>query len=84
MQRDEAVAAGQRPGCLPAAARHAAAREAAELARHDTIQYLAELKAASSERSEQRKRERKERRWGKLRGLVLPSSDQAKLKFTTG
>lgn len=55
---------------LSAAARKAAAREAEELERHDTIQYLTELKRASEEREESHKMDVKARRLGKLRQLA--------------
>eukprot|EP01043_Picozoa_sp_COSAG02_P046195 COSAG02_NODE_4300_length_5532_cov_6.802503_2_plen_413_part_00 len=56
--------------CLSAAARKAAAREAVELERYDTIQYLTELKAASVTREEGHKKDVRARRLGKLRHLA--------------
>jgi hypothetical protein len=61
----------RRTGCLSAEARHAAAREAKELTRLDTIQYLTELKAACTEREEIQKKEANERHWGKLRKIAM-------------
>ena len=61
---------------LSAAAREAAAREADELAREDTLQYLRELKSASTERREIRKKDNNARRWGKLRKTVQQTTEE--------
>jgi hypothetical protein len=58
------------PCCLSAAARKAAAREAEQLERYDTIQYLTELKAASVTREEGHKKDVRARRLRKLRQLA--------------
>jgi hypothetical protein len=55
---------------LSAAARKAAAREAEERERYDTIQYLTELKSASVEREESHRKDVRARRLGKLRQLA--------------
>lgn len=72
---------------LSAAARKAAELEAKELERHDTVQYLNELKKASVERAEGHKLDVKARRLDKLRklaaqggrspGLVLSSTSSS-------
>ena len=59
-----------KPYCISAAARKAAAREAEELERYDTIQYLTELKAASMTREEGHKKDVRARRLLKLRQLA--------------
>jgi hypothetical protein len=61
---------------LSAAAREAAAREADELAREDTLQYLRELKSASTERREIQKKDNNARRWGKLRKTVQQTTEE--------